>query len=211
MTTLEYIAQWFEVTLGFVLIVKLLKLRLHVVYRLFSLFLAVELLGSLSWLVQRFVNPTLAVDYRLLYVAQRAIACTLIIFTVYALLGAVLRTLPGILTVSRRLLKVTFFFAAIVGVLSWTWEYQHSGYSAHNTWQDSVLFEWLLTERVVSSIVLLVIVGILTFLLYFPVQIPRNLAIFTVGFSVYSAGFTASLLVQSLWVHDTSRWVSTSN
>ena len=129
----------------------------------------------------------------------------------YALLGAVLRTLPGILTVSRRLLKVTFFFAAIVGVLSWTWEYQHSGYSAHNTWQDSVLFEWLLTERVVSSIVLLVIVGILTFLLYFPVQIPRNLAIFTVGFSVYSAGFTASLLVQSLWVHDTSRWVSTSN
>lgn len=211
MTNLEYIAQALEIALGSILIIKLLNLRLHLVYRLFSFFLVVELAGSVTWLAQRFLAyQTLQLDYRVVWVAERSLVWSLIVPTVYVLLGAVLRTLPGILSFSRRYLNLTFVAATLIAALSAAWEYRKSGYGAYQPWQDQLLFAGILVDRLVSSVVLIAIVGILCFLLWFPVQIPRNLAVFTVGFAVYAAGSTTSLLFQSLLVHQTSRPISTA-
>ena len=211
MSNFEYLTQGLQITLGVVLIARLLALRLHVVYKLFSFFLAVDVISSVVFLFQHYLNRHgVNVDYRLTWVAERSLMWTLMIVTVYALLGAVLENLPGILRFSRRFLNSTFAVAFLVVSVSAIWEYRHSDYGSYTAWEDRVLFGGLLSERMVSSLVLLVIIGILFFLLWFPVQIPRNLALFIVGFSIYSAGTSIGLLFQSLAVRGTSRPVSIS-
>ncbi len=49
---------------------------------------------------------------------------------------------------------------------------------------------------------------ILLFLLWFPVEISRNLVVFSAGFVVYFAAKTSLLLERSFWSHDSTRIVS---
>ncbi len=50
---------------------------------------------------------------------------------------------------------------------------------------DELLRMAVVGERTVSSAALLALLAVLSFLLWFPVQIPRNLAVFSIGFVVY--------------------------
>ncbi len=197
MTKLEYAAQALEIALGLILVLKLLSLRLHAIYQYFSLYLVCELIGSTVWiLVRSFDRRAEWSDYRLLWAAQQIVVDTIIILTVYTLLGTVLDRLPGILTLSRRYLNFTFVAAGLISTGSLAWESHKSGYVNQGSWQDNVLFVAILADRAVSIVVLLSILAILCFLLWFPVQIARNLAVFIVGFSVYSAGSSFGLLFQ---------------
>ncbi len=63
-------------------------------------------------------------------------------------------------------------------------------------------------DRVISSTALLALLCVLCFLLWFPVEISRNLAVFTAGFVVYFAAKTSLLLGRSFWSHDINRIVS---
>lgn len=214
MTTWEYIAQYLGIGLSTFLIVRLLSLRLHAVYRVFALFLLVDLTGSVLWLFSRFSPSGLQTfltskfDYRIVWTVDHLLTSAALVVSTYLLLGDILRELPGILRFSRRLLNGSFVVAALITTLTVRPEYSASGYSAYTSAMDELFHGELIFDRVVSTIIFLVLVSILCFLLWFPVTTPRNLAVFTIGFTVYTAGNTGFLLVQSLWVHQSSRLVS---
>ncbi len=214
MTTWEYVAQYLGIALSIVLIVRVLSLRLHTVYRVFGLFLLIDLSGSMLWLLSRFSPSALQsflsnnVDYRVVWTVNHLLTCAALVAATYLLLGEILKELPGILRFSRRLLNGSFVVAAVVAVLTVKPEYSASGYSAYTSALDELLYGELIIDRVVSTVVFLVLLSILCFLLWFPVSTPRNLAVFIIGFTAYAAGNVTILLVQSLWLHQTSQSVS---
>jgi hypothetical protein len=66
----------------------------------------------------------------------------------------------------------------------------------------------LVLDRVVCSVALLVLLLILGFLLWFPVQISKNLIVFTTGFLVYFAAKGTLLIMHSVWSHESLSLVS---
>ena len=205
MTNWEYIAQYLGILLSGVLAFKLLGLRLSPVYRSFSIFLILDLAGSLMWACWWFLGRRFwGADYRAIWAIDHILTGVASIFTIYALLTAVLEKLPGILKLSRRVLNGSFVVATLLAALSARLEYDFSGYSAFSG-MDKLFYGELIVDRAVSTVVFLVLVSILLFLYWFPVTPTRNLSVFVVGFAVYSLGNITLLLVQSLWLHQASR------
>ncbi len=214
MTIWEYIAQYLGIGLSIVLIVRLLSLRLHAVYRVFGLLLLIDLSGSVVWLILRFSPSALQaflsshLDYRVVWTVNHLLTCAALVTATYLLLGEILKELPGILRFSRKFLNGSFIVAAAVAVLTMKPEYSASGYSAYTSAMEGLMLGELIIDRAVSTVVFLVLLSILCFLLWFPITTPRNLAVFIIGFTAYAAGNVTLLLVQSLWLHRTSQLVS---
>ena len=99
----------------------------------------------------------------------------------YELLEAVLLRLPGLLKFSRRLMLAMFVIATIISLLSVQNEYAAGGVKG----LEGI---GLVLDRAISSTVLIVLLSVLGFLLRFPVEIPRNLAAFSLSF-VFFFGF----------------------
>lgn len=165
--------------LGIVLIVRLLSLRLHRVYKVFCLYLLLVLVGPPLGLLEHSVK---ALDYRVLYVLIAAGSWALTLWMVYSLLGAILARLPGILRFSRRLLAFVFALSTVVAIIAARPEFQ-SDQTSHAGWSlDLAVALATLVERVVTTVSLLALLAIQTFILWFPVSLPRNLVLFSIGF-----------------------------
>lgn len=205
----EHFAQYVDFGLGLLLIARLLALRLHKVYTIFSYFLIADLLGSILWIVRSIPgSPLRLLDYRLIWLSDRILVWGLLLWTVVALLEAVLVQYPGIVNMSRKVLHYCFLGSIGIAALSALPEYSASEGGQAATWQDHALVAGLVAERVVFSIALLAILTLMTFLLWFPVRIPRNLVIFTTGFLVYFTVMNAVLLARSFWSHDLMEFAS---
>jgi hypothetical protein len=201
------IAQDVNVALCIALVIRLLVLRLHRVYRIFSLFLLSELFGSLVafW---KFLAPDSLPDYRIIWLVAQPFIWICTLWTVYALLEAVLGNLPGILGFSQKLLNGAFIAAGILALLTARGEYQLSGAAAYVDPIARAVGVGLVLDRVVSTVALLVLVSILAFLLWFPVEVSRNLIVFSTGFLVYFAAKTALSLTRSFWSLENLRLIS---
>jgi hypothetical protein len=201
------IAQDINVALCLALIVRLLVLRLHRVYRIFCLFLFAELLGSLFAFLN-LLMPEWLPDYRIIWIVADSVIWICTLWTVYALLGAILTNLPGILGFSRKLLNGAFISAGILAMLTAQPEYSLSGAAAFPDPIARGVGLVFVLDRVLSTVALLVLVCILGFLLWFPVEVSKNLIVFSTGFLVYFAAKTALLLTTSVWSHESLRLVS---
>lgn len=200
--SLEYV----NIVLKFALIVRLLKLRFYRVYRAFWLFLiselSVSLIGSFNF------PPFSAFDYRITWILCRPVIWIFTLWTVYALLDAVLANLPGILGFSRKLLNFVFVGALGIALLSAIPEYSASGTAGFATSIDRVLGTTFVLDRVICTVALLVLVAILGFLFWFPVEISKNLVVFSTGFLVYFATKSGLWLARSFWSHESLRLVN---
>lgn len=201
------IAQDVNGALCIALIIRLLVLRLHRVYRIFCLLLLAELLGSLVASV-KVLAPEWLPDYRIIWIVADSVIWICTLWTVYALLDAVLTNLPGILGFSRKLLNGVFVSAGILAMLTARPEYSVSGVAAFSDPIARTVGVFFVLDRVLSTIALLVLVSILTFLFWFPVEVSKNLVVFSTGFIVYFAAKTALLLTSSVWSHESLRLVS---
>ncbi|MBV9296930.1 MAG: hypothetical protein JO145_15270 [Acidobacteriaceae bacterium] len=184
------IAQYISNCFALALIIRLLILRLHTVYRVFCLFLLWELLASGILMLG-------GLDYRLSWMGTRIVSWVLSLYMVYALLEAVLATFPGILRFSRRALNVTFTLAVLLALLTAFPEYSASALTGSSNPIDRALGVAFVLERAISLAALLALLSILGFILWFPIRMPRNLAIFSVGYVIYFAAKTALLLARS--------------
>jgi hypothetical protein len=201
-------AQELSYILSVCLVLRLLFLRLHVVYRVFSVFLVFDVLSSSVAFYELFVHNA-HLDYRLTWIAMRIVAWALTLWMVYAFISAVLHSVPGILKFSRKLLNYIFPIAIALAALSFKPEYTVSGVSALPHRIDQAVGIAVVLERVIATVAVLVFAAILTFVLWFPVQMPRNLAVFSVGLVVYFGAEIVLLLVHSYFSHDNIDMVNT--
>ncbi len=194
----SHIAQGVSDALTVILIVRLSTLRLRSVYRIFCIFLLFELLASLIIFLETVAHDP-RLDYRLTWMGLRVIAWILSLWMVYALLEAALATRPGILRFSRKLLNSTFVVAIAIALVTAKPEYSVQGLPVPMDSIERAVRITFVLERVISMTALLALISILAFVLWFPVPMPRNLAVFSLGFLVYFSAKTGLLLAYTFW------------
>jgi hypothetical protein len=196
--------QYATETLALVLIVRLLSLRdrREGVYVVFALFLAFQLLSATEYLVlsRWFVHK---VDYRLVWIVSTVASWLFSLWLVYSLAKAVLAGLPGVFRFSRILLNSVFPLAIIGALLTVRGEYSITGAWRYPDPVDRLVMVGSVLDRAISMASLLVLVAILTFILWFPVKMPRNLAVISVGLVVYFGSKTGLELLRSYAVSGT--------
>ena len=206
------IAQIASDVVAIILIIRLLKLRLHSVYRVFCIFLVFDLVASLITTIESVVKSP-SFDYRLTWIGFRLVAWALYLCLVYGLLDAILSGLPGIKTLSKKILNGTFALVVALGLLTIRLDIAVSGSSGFLAGLvDPIARAVRITldlERVISTVALGVILLIMIFLLWFPVRIPKNLAVFSFGFVVYFSAKTALLLSRGIWSKENMELAST--
>jgi hypothetical protein len=174
-----------ETAPALVLLIRLYFLRLQGVYRVFVVYLIAEILGPLLYLLS---GTIFRLDYRVLYLSSRPIYWFLYIAMVYALARVIMRSVPGVYDLSRKVLQVSFIAAVVVGGAVFVLGRAPSSHS------DPLHVLTLLgrnLERSVTLTALLLLLGVLGFMLWFPVQVPRNLAVFSGAYLVF---FTATVI-----------------
>jgi hypothetical protein len=159
-------------------------------------FLLYELIQSVVFLLLSQV-PALNLDYRIIWSSMRLGAWFLMLGTVYSLLAKVLATLPGILRFSRVLLNVVFITAVAIGFFTVSPEYKALGAAEAIDQTRRLFLISLVMDRAMTMSAFIALLAILLFILWFPVAIPRNLVVFSVGLVIYLGSKTALLLARS--------------
>ncbi len=187
--------------LSVVLIIRLIMLRLHGVYRVFCAFLIFQIVSESFVLVEKFTVLDRQIDYRVIWLFIQLTSWILSIWMVYALLNAILTRLPGILRISRRVLHISLSFALAIALISARPEWLASGSSGDTSLVYAVDVAFVM-QRLVATIALLMLLFTLGFVLWFPVVMPRNLAVFSIGFGIYFTAKATLLLLRSFWFHE---------
>jgi hypothetical protein len=205
-------AQYVSDILALVLIIRLavIRVRLPGVYRVFVAFLTFQVIDSLIGLALYAFYRELRLDYRLVWMPLQAISWVLSLWMVYALLSEILKSLPGILRFSRVVLNVIFAVAILLALLTVVPEYSAAGGASFANPIDRFLIAVFVLNRAVAMAALLVLACILVFILWFPVEMRRNLAVFCLGLVVYFTTKVALLLARSYLSHENSRLLSTT-
>ena len=188
--------------LNVVLILRLITLGLHKVYRIFIAFLVFELAFASLVLFERFSYFGKHLDYRIVWLTSRVGSWSLTIWMIYALLQAILRKFPGILRISERALNIILPLSVAAALISAAPEYVASGAGNATVALNRLVNIAIVCDRVIATVALLVLILMLLFILWFPVRMPRNLAIFSIGFVVYFSAKTALLLIRSFYSHE---------
>jgi uncharacterized membrane protein len=176
--------------LGIILVIRLLSLRLHRVYRVFCILVLVQLAGTSLFIFEIFNQ---AYDYRKTWLIETVVSWAVLLWLVYIFLGAVLATLPGILRVSRKVLNGAYALAAVAAGLGARAALVM--FSDHRTLRAALQATFLM-DRVISAAALLILLAILAFVLWFPVQMPRNLVMFSFGLIAYFTAQVGLLLIR---------------
>lgn len=175
-----------ETIFACLLLIRLFALRLQGVYRIFVVFLIAEILGFVFYVISKLIVGT---DYRLWFLCSRPVYWFLYLAMVYALARVVMSTVPGVYGLSRKVLHLSTVIAALVGTAVF---FADKAPKAHAALPSLILLSRSL-ERSFTLTALLLLLGVLGFVLYFPVQVPRNLAVFSGAYVVYFTVTTASL------------------
>jgi hypothetical protein len=206
-----WIALCAKACIGIALIARLLALNLHGVCRVFCIFVLYESLCSSLILVQHYLTvPTL--NYNLEWLVLMAPSWIMNLWMVYAVLDAVLARLPGILRFSRKLLNYTFVAAVVVALITAKPEFAAKANPAYHGWLDLAVSTGQVLERVIATIVLLEMLAILGFVLWFPIRIPRNLVVFSLGLVFFFFWRNILMLAEEFLPTETGRqWASTAS
>ena len=187
--------------LSLVLVCRLVGLGLHSVYRIFCAFLVFEVLSTSLALLLRFSHFSYRLDYRMVWILSRIGPWILSVWMVYALLQAILANYPGILRISKHVLNIVLPLSLLIAVLTAVPEYASIGESSLGAGMQHLTYLAMILERVISTIALLVLLLMLFFILWFPVRMPRNLAVFSVGFVIYFSAKTSLMLLRTSLAH----------
>jgi hypothetical protein len=192
----EAVSDVFELVLA----IRLLRLGLHHLYRFFCIFLFFDVLTSGLALWIQLQQPR-GWDYRVVWLTLTPLDWVLYIALVYVLLSALLAKFPGILSFSRKVLHFSFLTGAVIGLLTARPEFLSYERMRHVQALDRILAAVAVADRVVSMTAFLALAATLIFILWFPVQMPRNLAVFCVGLVVFFAARTSMWIVYSFGPH----------
>jgi len=202
----ENAVQVIDLVLGSLLIGKLWKSGLYKTYSAFWFFLIVDLLGSYGWLISR-LDPR-HLDYRVVWLCASIPVWLLTLSMVYRHMEKILLNLPGIAKLSRTVLNTAYIAAVSCGVLITYFQY-----GTHGPWDTDKFLNYLLALGIIlagtfATVALCVFLAMLTFLIWFPVSVPKNVASLTAGLFLYFMAKTVLLLAPSSWSPQSVRLIS---
>jgi len=195
-----HIAEAVSDSLELLLAIRLLSLGLHRIYRIFCIFLIFEVLTSaLAFWIQ--LGRPKGWNYKVAWLVFTPVDWVLYILLVYALLNALLAKFPGVLSFSRKVLHFSFLTGAVIGIVTARPEFLSYERMRHVQSLDRILAAVAVADRVVSMTAFLALGATLIFILWFPVQMPRNLAVFCVGLVAFFAARTSMWILYSFGPH----------
>ncbi len=179
-------AQYVTEFLSIVLIVRLLWLRDKEsnIYAIFVSFLIVQMAGNLAYFA---CSQWAQLDYRVVWSFFTAVLAAFSLLLVYSLAKAVLAELPGVLRISRIVLKIVFPLAIVIAFSTAKSEYWLTPAKNVHERIDRLFYVSFIADKGVAFASVLILLIILAFILWFPVKMSRNLAVFSIGFVVYFA------------------------
>jgi hypothetical protein len=190
-------AQYATEALAIILIFRLLRLRdrQERVYSIFIAFLAIQLSQAVIYFAYSRWGR-LQIDYRLIWITSTVVTAAFSLWLVYALARSVLAELPGIFRFSRILLNVAFPLAMLIAFSTARSEYGVSHGESLDNRVDRLLVYLSIGDRAIAMASVITLIAILGFILWFPVKMSKNLAVFSVGFVVYFASRTGIELLR---------------
>lgn len=197
--SVEQVAQYLNILVAVVLVIRLFWLKLAGKYAVFTALIAFSVVWSL--IVALVPWRARNIDYRVAWLIFEPIAWTLYVWVVYSILQKIMATHRGILSASRKLFAACFVASVVIGLLSARVEFV----IAH---PDAPVTLALIIERGFCTVSLLLLLATLVYLLWFPVSVTRNVALLCGGLMIYFAVKTALLLVRDIWTPDSVRLVS---
>jgi hypothetical protein len=195
--TLAYFAQCVSDTLAIALVVRLLVLRLHSVYAVLCAFVLFDVFASVAVVIDKYF-PYMH-DYRILWIALRAVTWVLSLWLVYAVVDAMLSNLPGVLRLSRKVMGVAFVVGVMIALFTAPPEYSASAFANSSDPVARAVVAAFVMERGIFMAALIVLLAMLVFILWFPVQMPRNLAVFSIGIIVFLTSHAGLPLWHTFW------------
>ncbi len=208
---------WVNIGLTLILVVRLIRLNLRGVFRLFLLFLLADLLVLCLTSAMKVEGSWVRyhLDYRVLYRLSGVLELAITVCIVFALLRSIMLRFPGILKLSRRILAATVLLAVCLGFIlvgvqanldkSTVDKARKDEMSKHRDAQKrefekakvappsaanedqrfNSVYQALTVDQTVSTVLLLTLVAMLLFLLWFPIDVPRNTVIFCAGYIIF--------------------------
>jgi hypothetical protein len=191
---LDNVTQYATEVLALVLIFRLLRLReaRNAVYSIFVAFLAVQLLGTSAYFI---CDHWHQFDYRMVWFTFTAVLAVFSLLLAYSLAKAVLAELPGILRFSRMFLNGVFSVAILIAFSTSKSEYWLTPAKNLRARSDQLIYVFIVAEKGISLAAVIVLIAILAFILWFPVKMSKNLALFSIGLAVYFASKAAVKLL----------------
>lgn len=188
MTHWTSLTQYAIEALAIALIFRLIKLRDRRigVYTVFAIFLGVQLIGAVAYFA---CSHWHGLDYRVVWLLFTPTLALFSLFLSYSLAKAVLAELPGIFRFSRIFLNIVFPLAIIVSFSTAKSEYWMRPSDKLDR-LDRLINLFVIADKGISLAAVLVLITILGFILWFPVKMSRNLAVFSIGFVIYFAAKT---------------------
>jgi len=202
----ENSVQILDLLLGSLLIVKLWISGLYKKYRAFWLFLIFDLLGSYGWLISR-VDPG-HFDYRVVWLCTSVPFWLFTLSLVYRHMEKILANLPGIARLSRTVLNCVCVGAIAVGILVTYLQSISRGHGHTETPLTYLSVFGIILAGAFAAIALFVFLAMLTFLIWFPVSVPKNVASLTAGLLLYFMAKTVLFLAPSSWSTSSVRLIS---
>lgn len=191
--------EYIDILLTFVLVIRVLGFSLQTKYLACLVFLVLDSLGSLVYVVDKALDNRgiNLIDYRIIWFFDELVLWVGTVWMMYALLIAILKHLPGILTISLKVLN--FIFVICLGLALMTLRSEYAAAQAPSAKSALRQLSILTGEitRAVSLAELLSILCVLAFVLWFPIQVPKNLAAFSAGLSIYLLLTTVFLLTRT--------------
>jgi hypothetical protein len=223
---LNAILVWVNIGLILALFARVTALKLRGVFRLFLLVLAVEFLFLSLTAAMKIEGSWARyhLDYRIVFAVEAALELAITACIVFALLRAFMSNFPGILKLSNRVLSGVVLVALLIGtglvLLQMRFDdrprVQTGAYVAQTnadrkeieaanlpiasptkaTMLRRSVFLTEIFDQAVSTVLLLTLLAMLAFLLWFPVDVPRNLAVFSAGYLIFFAIKSLSLFMR---------------
>jgi len=202
--------QYITLVLAVLLIVRLLSLqRRRKVYRVFVILLTFESIESIYAAITYTSLVRYLPDYRSTWIGGRLVYWVLSFWIVYALLAEMLTTLPGISRFSKWALNSLFVLSIVGALLTAPAEYARAlQTSAAPSPIDRALTMTFVLERTFSMAAILALLFILAFIVWFPVKMPRNLAVLSAGFIGYFGAKTGLVLLRDYWPNLTTKEIT---
>lgn len=180
------------------LLARLYFLRMQKLYKLFALYLFTDLLTSLFlWYGEAFLK----INYGKAWLALSPVRWFFYIAIIYTLMQSVMGNFPGLLKLSKRALVISLVLALALAALSGRAEIGVVG-------SNDLVLMGLVVERAVTTASLLLLLFTASFLMWFPIQLSRNVVIFTLGYLAYFGSSTLLLLARNLWPGQLSEFLN---